>query len=160
MKIFIMRHGQAETFAATDELRALTEQGKQETIKMANWLAEKKGVTTFDRVLVSPYLRAKQTWLANQTYLTCNAMSIDESITPYGDCEQVATYLRALIELDSISSLLLISHLPLVAYLCAQLTDGEHAPMFATSAISCIEWDIISGKSQLLWLKTPHDIYT
>lgn len=39
MKIYIMRHGQAGMNAKTDEQRPLTEQGIEESIHMARWLA-------------------------------------------------------------------------------------------------------------------------
>ena len=39
MKIYIMRHGQAGMNAKTDEQRPLTEQGIEESIHMAGWLA-------------------------------------------------------------------------------------------------------------------------
>lgn len=61
MKIYIMRHGQAGMNAKTDEQRPLTEQGIEESIHMARWLAPQLG-DKLDRVIHSNYLRAKQTW--------------------------------------------------------------------------------------------------
>ncbi len=61
MKIYIMRHGQAGMNAKTDEQRPLTEQGIEESIHMASWLAPQlDGV--LDLVVHSNYLRARQTW--------------------------------------------------------------------------------------------------
>jgi phosphohistidine phosphatase len=51
---------------------------------------------------------------------------------------------------------LLVSHLPVVSYLTAALTQGKHMPAFATSAIACLELD--ANGIALNWLETPHSI--
>lgn len=159
MRIYIMRHGQAQPFAPSDEQRPLTTSGERQSEEMARWLADEHLLDTeLDRVLVSPYLRAQQTWTVCQGILRHKSVIRDDSITPYGDAEQVAAYLRALVVLEKPSSLLLVSHLPLVGYLTAQFAPGITAPMFSTSAISCIELNIKTGKSEMLWLKTPRNL--
>ncbi|WP_413701673.1 phosphohistidine phosphatase SixA [Psychromonas sp. KJ10-10] len=60
MQIYIMRHGQAEMMANSDSERALTALGREESEMMASSLANQK--VSFDAVMVSPYLRAQQTW--------------------------------------------------------------------------------------------------
>ncbi|MGL5293052.1 MAG: phosphohistidine phosphatase SixA [Aeromonas sp.] len=154
MKIYIMRHGQAGMNASTDELRPLTEQGVEESIKMANWLAPTL-TGPLDRVIHSNYLRACQTWQAICPLLP-KAQVVEESgeITPYGDAAQVASYLGALAEHHQ--QILIVSHLPLVGYLVQSLCPAAGAPMFATSGIACIEWH--QGNGSLLWLEGPHTI--
>ncbi|AKA17112.1 phosphohistidine phosphatase SixA [Aeromonas hydrophila] len=154
MKIYIMRHGQAGMNAKTDEQRPLTEQGIEESIHMARWLAPQLG-DKLDRVIHSNYLRAKQTWQSICSELP-KAGAVEESgdITPYGDPAFVASYLTALaVKHDSI---LMVSHLPLVGYLVQSLCPAAGAPMFATSGLACIEWQ--DGKGVLLWLEGPHTI--
>ncbi len=61
MKIFILRHGEAEHFANTDAERQLTPRGRTESEAVARACKE-QGFAQFDKVLVSPYIRAQQTW--------------------------------------------------------------------------------------------------
>ncbi|MCR3937948.1 MULTISPECIES: phosphohistidine phosphatase SixA [Aeromonas] len=154
MKIYIMRHGQAGMNAKTDEQRPLTEQGIEESIHMAGWLAPQLA-GSLNLVIHSNYLRARQTWQAITPVLP-KALKVEESgdITPYGDPAFVASYLTALAaEHDNI---LMVSHLPLVGYLVQSLCPAAGAPMFATSGLACIEWQ--DGKGVLLWLEGPHTI--
>ncbi|MBF8449495.1 phosphohistidine phosphatase SixA [Aeromonas dhakensis] len=154
MKIYIMRHGQAGMNAKTDEQRPLTEQGIEESIHMARWLAPQLG-DKLDRVIHSNYLRAKQTWQSICSELP-KAGAVEESgdITPYGDPAFVASYLTTLAAKHD--SILMVSHLPLVGYLVQSLCPAAGAPMFATSGLACIEWQ--DGKGALLWLEGPHTI--
>lgn len=127
MKIYIMRHGQAGMNAKTDEQRPLTEQGIEESIHMARWLAPQLG-DKLDRVIHSNYLRAKQTWQSICSELP-KAGAVEESgdITPYGDPAFVASYLTALAAKHD--SILMVSHLPLVGYLVQSLCPAAGAPM-------------------------------
>ena len=154
MKIYIMRHGQAGMNAKTDEQRPLTEQGIEESIHMARWLAPQLG-DKLDRVIHSNYLRAKQTWQSICSELP-KAGAVEESgdITPYGDPAFVASSLTPLAAKHD--SILMVSHLPLVGYLVQSLCPAAGAPMFATSGLACIEWQ--DGKGVLLWLEGPHTI--
>ena len=154
MKIYIMRHGQAGMNAKTDEQRPLTEQGLEESIHMARWLAPQLG-GKLDRVIHSNYLRARQTWQSICSELP-KAGAVEESgdITPYGDPAFVASYLTTLAAKHD--SILMVSHLPLVGYLVQSLCPAAGAPMFATSGLACIEWQ--DGKGVLLWLEGPHTI--
>lgn len=38
MKVFIMRHGEAEVVASSDEARHLTEYGRKQSISQGQWL--------------------------------------------------------------------------------------------------------------------------
>ncbi|MFQ2383661.1 phosphohistidine phosphatase SixA [Aeromonas dhakensis] len=154
MRIYIMRHGQAGMNAKTDEQRPLTEQGIEESIHMARWLAPQLG-GKLDRVIHSNYLRARQTWQSICSELP-KAGAVEESgdITPYGDPAFVASYLTTLAAKHD--SILMVSHLPLVGYLVQSLCPAAGAPMFATSGLACIEWQ--DGKGALLWLEGPHTI--
>ncbi|KXF81341.1 phosphohistidine phosphatase SixA [Enterovibrio coralii] len=159
MRIYIMRHGEAQTFAATDEERALTERGEQQSIEMARWLANELPDGKLDMVLVSPYLRAQQTWQGCSTVLPSpKRVLTEEGITPYGDSEHVASYVRALADVESPASILLVSHLPLVGYLTAEFAPDMQPPMFPTSSISCVDFDPETGASDVMWLKTPSQL--
>jgi len=150
VKIFIMRHGEAEHFAASDAERALTTRGISESVAVARACNE-QGITEFDKVLISPYLRAQQTWQQIQPMFKTSAISTSEDITPYGQSDLVFDYLCALIEVEQPQSVLLVSHLPLVGYLTSEFITDMAPPMFPTSGLVCIEFDPQSRKSELLW---------
>src|SRR5262245_15940784 len=59
MDLFLMRHGEADSAAARDEDRALTEAGKTDVREAARGMA-RLGLR-FDVALCSPLLRARET---------------------------------------------------------------------------------------------------
>lgn len=150
MKIVIMRHGEAEAFAQSDAERALTPSGRAVS-KSAAEQCVAKGMKQFDKVLVSPYLRAQQTWQELEYVFDARDVQFCDDITPYGDSAVVADYLQALIEIEKLDSVLLVSHLPLVGYLTADLVTNIVPPMFPTSGIVCIEYDVAQQRGELLW---------
>ncbi|WP_300173549.1 phosphohistidine phosphatase SixA [uncultured Aliivibrio sp.] len=156
MKVFIMRHGEAEAYAASDEERNLTSHGESQSAKIAQWLMAAHDVK-FDYVLVSPYIRAQQTWSTIKPILNVVDAKVEtsEEITPYGDSDDVVEYVKVLGSVADIENILIVSHLPLVGYLTADFVPGIMPPMFPTSAISCVEYSHSTGKSELLWLQQP-----
>lgn len=139
MNIFIMRHGEAEHYAASDAERALTDRGRSASFAVASACRE-RGIKHFDKVLVSPYLRAQQTWQEISSLFDVKSIETSDDITPYGSSDQVADYLEALIEVEQLESILLVSHLPLVGYLTAEFVTDMAPPMFPTSGLICIEY--------------------
>ena len=147
-----MRHGDAALDAASDAVRPLTHCGCDESRQMATWLNDQS--VNIDQVLVSPYLRAKQTLNTVREALTLpDREDVLPELTPGGDPAMVASYLQMLADKGR-KSVLVISHLPLVGYLVTELCPQETPPMFATSAIACVE---INGEQagQLLWQVSP-----
>lgn len=154
MKIFIMRHGEAGHFASSDAERTLTSRGKSDSLAViAQSLV--KMPTQIDKVLVSPYVRAQQTWEEISTVLTAKSVELCEDITPYGQSERVYDYICALAEVDNLQSVMFVSHLPLVGYLTAEFVSEMHAPMFPTSGLVCVEFDLESRRGELLWQERP-----
>ncbi|WP_158538064.1 MULTISPECIES: phosphohistidine phosphatase SixA [Corallincola] len=149
MQVFIMRHGQAEELAGRDKDRALTPDGRLESSLMARWLVEQGG--HFQYALVSPYLRAQQTFSQVNAVLGIQRSDVEvlEELTPHGTPDAVADYLYALAD-KGIDSLLIVSHMPLVSFLVEQL-DCKHAtPMFSPSSVARIDFDIESQYGHLL----------
>ncbi|WP_339842863.1 phosphohistidine phosphatase SixA [uncultured Halopseudomonas sp.] len=154
MKIWILRHGQAEPMAASDPLRALTQHGREEAVKVAQLLAGEP----LDTILASPYLRAQQT--ADQV---CRAISYPRAVstaawlTPDDDPRQALDFLAERTE----RHLLLVSHQPLVSQFISLLVDGHkggHYPM-PTAGLACIETDFpAAGIGQLLMLTSPGEL--
>lgn len=155
MRIYIMRHGEAENFAASDAERPLTERGSRQSKQMAEMLAQQLN-QPLDTVLVSTYLRAQQTWQCMESELPGVAnVQVSDEITPYGDAATVVDYLKAMIGVEKPQSVLLVSHLPLVGYLTSELVVGIQPPMFSTSAIAAIDYDPDMDNAELVWQNVP-----
>ncbi len=150
MKILIMRHGEAEQFALNDAERALTERGVSASVAVAR-ASNEQGVKRIDRVFVSPYLRAQQTWQAIEGYFHADRVETSDEITPYGESQQVFAFLAAASENEQLATVLIVSHLPLVGYLTAEFVAGMTPPMFPTSGLTCIDYDLASGRGEILW---------
>ena len=134
-----MRHGQAEMMANSDSERALTKLGRSESERMASSLAE-QGIT-FDAIIVSPYLRALQTWESVRPFFpeVSNVQTID-SLTPSGNAHKAVNEILAL-QAIGVKNLLIVSHLPLVGYIVGELAPAAGVPAFATSAVGHLELD-------------------
>ncbi len=148
-----MRHGDAALDAASDSVRPLTHCGCDETRQMAIWLSGQS--VDIEQVIVSPYLRAQQTLSTVREALSLpEGEDVLPELTPSGDPRLVACYMHALAN-EGVKSALVISHLPLVGYLVAALCPQEAPPMFATSAIACIDFDADNVVGKLEWQVSP-----
>ncbi|MBF7982717.1 MULTISPECIES: phosphohistidine phosphatase SixA [Rahnella] len=155
MQVVIMRHGDAVLEAASDSVRPLSECGCDESVHMAAWL-NGRGIT-IDRVLVSPYLRAQQTLEKVRQCLSLpENVEIDilKELTPGGDPALVASELQHLAQ-TGVNAVLVVSHLPLVGYLVAELCPGVCPPMFATSAMASVELNAQTGQGSFDWQFSP-----
>lgn len=170
MQVYIMRHGEAESFFGQghcdDSQRALTAQGNIEAKMMANWLEKMQIKPT--QVFVSPYIRAQQTCALVTAMMQTTITTLD-FITPAGDAKQVHDFIdgwcseqntkqaqQSVYQAGDVEqSLLIISHMPLVSYLVAQLTQSANTPIFATAAIAHIDYDIDKMHGTLQRLMSP-----
>ncbi|MCL9781837.1 phosphohistidine phosphatase SixA [Vibrio sp. S4M6] len=150
MKIYIMRHGEAENRAPSDAERALTGRGKQDSVSVMTD-GVKHGLRHVDLALVSPYLRAQQTFQAISHLFDYTKQETCKGITPYGESGDVFEYVQALVEVQKLESLLLVSHLPLVGFLTSEFVPTIAPPMFTTSGLVCIEFDPATRSGEVLW---------
>lgn len=157
MRIFVMRHGQAQAMASSDKSRELTQYGQCEADKMASWLFHQK--LSFDAIYVSPYIRAQQTAKIVKEHLaTSAALTTLDFITPEDSALQMHDFIDGTFIDSSQARVLIVSHMPLVSYLIAEFTQGEQAPLFQTAAIAEIEYDTNTLKGQLIALTAPADL--
>ncbi|SEK45098.1 phosphohistidine phosphatase, SixA [Colwellia chukchiensis] len=159
MQIFVMRHGQAQIAAATDAQRALTAKGVNEAIATGRWLS--KNAAQFDCVFVSPYLRAQQT--ADAVISELSGVGERQSlsiITPDDSAQAVHDYLDGVFAEQSYQRILIVSHMPLVSYLVAQLTSDNTMPIFATAAVAQIDYNLQSMQGTFVGLVSPETIST
>ena len=165
-----MRHGEAQDPIShslmRDSERELTKQGEFEVQLMANWLTKMK--VDVDQLWVSPFRRAQQTCEIITKELNAKAETLN-IITPAGDAKQVHDFIDASIEnqLKKVAkstngkapqALFIVSHMPLVSYLVAELTNYQAAPIFATAAIAEIDYDIKLMRGELVRLVSPLDL--
>jgi phosphohistidine phosphatase len=157
MQIFVMRHGQAEAIAPFDSLRALTEEGGKEAEIAGQWLLVNSQAV--DCVFVSPYVRAQQTADAVIGQLSSVGRRKTLSfITPEDSPKAVHDYLDAVCTDEQYQSILLVSHMPLVSYLVAELTTDKAMPIFQTGSIAQIDYNTDKMQGQLVRLIAPNDI--
>lgn len=117
MKLYLIRHGEAESGAPDDPTRNLTERGKNHAQKAADWLASIVDGPT--RLWVSPYVRTQQTALPIAQALSVNIES-HGCLTPDMTPQKVVDEL-----IDQQYDIILVTHLPLVGRLASLLIDGS-----------------------------------
>lgn len=145
-KLWIMRHGQAESMAASDELRALTQTGRAQVKANAQHLIDQ----AFTHVFVSPFLRAQQSWdvLRNQgvQFQTCETV---DWITPDVSTQPA---LDALLALTGESlNILLVCHQTFAGRLATHLCDGSvRGRHIDTAAIVSIHAEVFASQCGML----------
>ena len=128
-----MRHGQASFDAPTDEERSLDSIGRAQVEQVSK-------IVTFeaDRVLVSPYLRAKQTLVI---FNKSRQISVEQTqlITPEANVKTLIDHLTMREE----RSLMIIAHNPLLSYLANALTFEDRFE-FCTASIVHLQGEVIA----------------
>ncbi|MCP8465830.1 phosphohistidine phosphatase SixA [Pseudomonas sp. ZM23] len=151
MKVWLLRHGEAEPQARRDAERRLTAHGRKEVLKSAAQLAGQP----LDGILASPYVRAQET-----AELVREALGFDGSVgtapwlTPDDDPRDVLRFLDGRGE----KNLLLVSHQPLVGSLAGLLIHGSRsdAVPFSTATLAELEGEYpVAGLMQLVSLHHP-----
>lgn len=151
MRVWVLRHGQAEAHAVKDAHRRLTELGRQEALTMGLRLQDE----ALDIILASPYVRAQQTaeLVREQVKLRRGIVTVDWA-TPDDDPLAVLDHLAERSE----ANILLVSHQPLVGQLLSLAIDGHrqaHYPM-PTAGLACLDMALpAAGAAQLLELSDP-----
>ncbi|WP_299788349.1 phosphohistidine phosphatase SixA [uncultured Shewanella sp.] len=155
MQLFLMRHGEAGYLAHSDRERVLTETGRYHTSLMSNWLV--KSVMEFDLVLVSPYLRAQQSWQeVSKHFPEPRKWLVLDELVPSGDPATAADLTLAYAEQYKADKVLVIAHMPLLGYMVSELVAGVEPPLFATSGITLI--DKHAEQASLVWQHNPHTV--
>jgi phosphohistidine phosphatase len=156
MKVYILRHAEAGA-ASTDGERPLTALGLEQARKAGQLLQPEQA----QRLLFSPKLRTRQT--AEQVLSVCTGLtsSPTQSLLPPSTEDDVAADLEAA-QASGDSSVILVSHLPMVAELTGWLSTGDRAdyplPGYPPAGIVALQMDFIGpGAARLLWYAFPPD---
>lgn len=149
MKLWLLRHGEAEPRARTDAERNLTENGRLEVERSVAYLQNQP----LQAILVSPYQRAQQT--AETVRQVLGFSGLVETVpwlTPESDPGDAMLYLDRRTE----QNLLLVTHQPFVGVFGGWLVNGHRdtpIPM-ATGSLAELEGEYIAtGLMRLVGLR-------
>lgn len=152
MRLFLLRHGHAESEAPSDDLRPLSARGEMElnTLLQENYA----NIGVVDRIFVSPYLRTRQTAEVVAQYISA-PQEFSERLVPDARIDLLLEQLQQWSSAHA--SIMLVSHQPLVGTLLDELGGFEYGCYrMGTGALAALTGDPLArGCCELLWLKQP-----
>ena len=137
MRIHILRHGHAEPQVTTDEARQLTDKGRAETRQVL--LSCQQQIKNLEAIYASPLVRAQQTASIAATFFPGLHIHTTSILVPEALPAKVYEWLSSLEQ----TSVLLVSHQPLVGILVNQLCGVANGfyPV-GTSSLAIIDVDV------------------
>jgi phosphohistidine phosphatase len=150
MKVYLVRHGEAVS-SQSDSKRPLSEQGRVDVRKVAAFI-KPLGISV-EHIWHSGKLRAAQTAeiLAESVSVEKDCLT-HENLGPNDDVSIIANELEAYN-----TNLMLIGHLPFVAYLTSMLVTGKetsNVAAFDAGSIACLNHSD-PGQWHIEWMITP-----
>jgi phosphohistidine phosphatase len=138
MKLYLVRHGDAESNVGLDKLRKLTSMGIDQSKRIGCYIKD----INPEIILTSPYIRAKETlkYINEEAKFPGTKIYESQDLTPFGNIENLILEIEAY----NTKSLLIVGHNPLLSNLIYQLT-GEDVLMG-----NCSFAEIDFSKRQLL----------
>jgi phosphohistidine phosphatase len=122
--LVILRHGQAESFAAEDHQRRLTDRGRRTSFATGEWLARREIVPT--NAFVSSAVRAQETWEAVIEGSGSSATVRLEDAVYTADTDTALDLLRT--APSDAQIVIFVGHNPTAASLAYLLDDGDPEP--------------------------------
>lgn len=151
MKLWILRHGEAQNRARTDAERELTDNGRAEVLSSAASLMGQP----LRWIIASPYVRAQQTAeLVRQALGFSEAVVTVPWLTPDSDPRKVLDNL----DLYASDTVLVVSHQPLVGSLIGLAVHGnlQQAEPMHTASLAELEADFpLAGAMELMGVRHP-----
>jgi phosphohistidine phosphatase len=151
MKLWILRHGEAQNRARTDAERELTDNGRAEVLSSAATLMGQP----LRWIIASPYVRAQQTAeLVRQALGFSEAVVTVPWLTPDSDPRKVLDNL----DLYASDNVLVVSHQPLVGSLIGLAVHGslQQAEPMHTASLAELEADFpLAGAMELIKVRHP-----
>ncbi|HEN8711645.1 TPA: phosphohistidine phosphatase SixA [Pseudomonas putida] len=136
MKLWVLRHGEAEPRAHTDAERRLTAHGREQVLHSTAYLLGQP----LQAIIASPYVRAQQTAaLVHDSLGFAEPVRTVPWLTPDSNVQGVIAELERL----GLEHVLLVSHQPLVGALVGMLEHGhaqQPAPL-STASLAQLEGD-------------------
>lgn len=132
MKLYLMRHGDAESYVHSDKERALTEKGRHQAEEVAKHFLE-EGWELPKKIITSPYLRAEETARILGETLAIH----DIKVISYKE----ATHWVDMKRYIGNEPILFVSHEPFLSNLIERLT-GEYLKV-TKGSVHWIDYDAI-----------------
>jgi len=153
--LYILRHGDAESYARHDSDRALSSTGTRENQAVINEFIEKKPELT--TLVCSPYRRAQETAISVLNALP-ELVKIDtEMLVPNAPVGDLVSYLDNLERSENLESLMLVGHNPLLSKLISVLVEGQESgnQHLGTSNLVCLTTQYIApaGSEISYWIR-------
>jgi phosphohistidine phosphatase len=150
MRLYLVRHGEAEPHAASDAQRPLTRHGRAGVARL--WESLSQAGHQPSVLVSSPYVRAVQTADEIARYYPGIERREEALIVPDSPPQAVLDWLAAAGLPDGAA---LVSHMPLVALLTGLLVDGAGARVpFSVGTVACLDVDVVAERgARLLWTK-------
>jgi phosphohistidine phosphatase len=149
MKVYLVRHGEAVS-SGVDPKRPLSEQGLADVRKIASFIKPLK--ISVEHIWHSGKLRAAQTAEIMTSVVIGKDYSAHESLGPNDDVKIIAEELEA----DDMD-LMIVGHLPFLAYLASLLVAGKetaNVAAFDAGSIACLNRSD-PGRWQIEWMIAP-----
>ncbi|ARA81704.1 phosphohistidine phosphatase [Pseudomonas amygdali pv. tabaci str. ATCC 11528] len=145
MKVWVLRHGEAQSRARSDAERELTAHGREEVLKSALHLSDK----SVQRIIASPYVRAQQT-----AELVRQSLGVNDPVVTVPWLTPDSSPREVLLQLDKlgVDEVLLVSHQPLVGELIGVMAHGspQQAEPMSTASLAELEGEfVLAGAMQL-----------
>lgn len=153
MKIFVLRHGQAEAQQTTDEARNLTAKGRADVAASVQYSLSE--LAHLQEIWASPLVRAQQTAQIVRDILSAQGIHLSIKTTDLITPESNPADLFDLLQASNLNSVLLASHMPFVGDLLDAFCGsarGYHA--MNTSSMALVECDVPAKHcGDLRWLR-------
>lgn len=143
MRLYLLRHAEAEAEAPEDALRELTEMGWAQAQAVADWLQTQ--VAGRATLLASPLLRAQQTASVVRQALNLDAPETVDALVPEGDILQAEQAISRALH-GGCDELIVVSHMPLLPSLASWLEEGvlSMGASFALAEVRVYEAEIVA----------------
>ena len=144
MKLFLLRHGQAEPYQTDDFSRQLTEKGRQQVAQVLEHIEQP------DLMVISPLVRAQQSAeIVAAAFEPCSRTTSDTLIPDYNPSD-VLSWLEGC----DANVVILVGHNPLLSRLVNWLSDKEQFINLDTGGLACLEGDIVAPDCMTLtWVR-------
>lgn len=151
MRLYVVRHGEAQAHAPSDAERPLTRQGRAAVGRLWGTLQEEGHQPSI--LISSPYVRAVQTADEIARYYPGMERRREALIVPDTSPLVVLDWLAQAALPDRAA---LVSHMPLVALLTGLLVEGPGARVpFSVGTVACLEVDVMAQQgARLLWIRS------
>ncbi|MBO1256090.1 phosphohistidine phosphatase SixA [Alteromonas sp. 5E99-2] len=140
-----MRHGMAENMVKNDASRQLVSVGEEQARDTSYWFSQHYPHIKIDLALVSPYVRAEQTFNIVKGHIPIRHKLISRDVTPDASAAHFCDYLSALLESKSdfneINAILIVSHMPFVSFLMSEVLYSKEGVLFNTGSMAVVECD-------------------